>query len=393
VTSWSSNPDDDPASWNVDTTVDYDPIVSPPTWIVPSAGVPSQDPIQPSNNNEWIAFHDNRLFFVWRTGEMHFSNPKARLNVMSSADFGQTWDFETTIAMGCDVREPSFVSIGGRLFLRFFNAGTLPYTFDPQHLWRCERLSQGNWTQPATWGDPGAIIWDTKTRGGKLYQTSYVGTHYGTGPSAIDLRFETSTNGIDWAPVSSSTSPVVYTGGVSEASFEFDENGDLWAVTRDEDGDATGFGSHVVTAPASDLGNWSFPSKCDPQCYESPRLFRHGKDLYLIARRDPVADFDLGLTSLPLELQRWANLAEYGSRPKRTTLFSIDRATKTVVPVVDLPGCGDTAFPSIWRLDAHTFLVANYTSPLNHPDWAWLQGQVSSEGSKIYFVTITFQKH
>jgi len=60
------------------------------------------------------------------------------------------------------------------------------------------------------------------------------------------------------------------------------------------------------------------------------------------------------------------------------------------VHLVDLPGTGDTAFPSVWRIGAHEFLVANYTSPLPDPNVTWIQGQLSSRGTQIYLLEITF---
>jgi hypothetical protein len=59
------------------------------------------------------------------------------------------------------------------------------------------------------------------------------------------------------------------------------------------------------------------------------------------------------------------------------------------VHLLDLPSAGDTAFPSIRRLGAHEFLIANYTSPLDAPDASWLDGQVLG-GTAIYLVTATF---
>ena len=58
--------------------------------------------------------------------------------------------------------------------------------------------------------------------------------------------------------------------------------------------------------------------------------------------------------------------------------------------VVDLPGAGDTAFPSVRRTGPNTFLVANYTSPLADPDRPWIVGQTSTEGTQIYLLTLTF---
>jgi hypothetical protein len=389
VASTVTTPDDDPAAWTVDTTVDYDPVVAPPTWVVPSPALPAQIQVQPSNNNVAICFHEGRLYFAWRTSALHFAGPTTRLYVMSTPNMGASWDYETEVFMGTDLREPSLLSIGGRLFFRFFQAGSNPVQFTPIALWRCERLAQGSWTTPVTWGVPGEVAWDVKVRGGNAYMTSYVGTHYGTGPSAIDVRFQTSANGIDWAPVTSSA--VVYTGGVSEVGFELDETGGLWAVTRDEDGDSTGWGSHVINTAMG--AAWPFPAHCDPRCFESPKMFRHGKDLYLIGRRDPVAPFDLGLVGLVgFDVAKWINLVAYSLRPKRTTLHQVDRATHAVNELVDLAGCGDTCYPAVCRLDADTFLVANYTSPLTHPDWPWIEGQLSPEGTQLYLTTIHFKR-
>jgi hypothetical protein len=35
--------------------------------------------------------------------------------------------------------------------------------------------------------------------------------------------------------------------------------------------------------------------------------------------------------------------------------------------LTDLPGDGDTAFPSIIQIDENKFTIANYASPLGHP--------------------------
>jgi len=179
-------------------------------------------------------------------------------------------------------------------------------------------------------------------------------------------------------------------GGVSEAAFEFDEGGDLWAVTRNEDGDRSGFGSHVAWAPAGDLGAWRFPSPCDPERYDSPRMFRRGRELYLLARRDVGGPYDMGLDLLPIPLQRSIYLPAYSSRPKRSALYRIDRERHQVEHLIDLPGAADTAFPSVLRASADEFLVANYTSPLWFKHRSWLEGQLSVFGTSIYLVWLRF---
>ncbi|MGE3675563.1 MAG: hypothetical protein AB7K71_38200, partial [Polyangiaceae bacterium] len=63
---------------------------------------------------------------------------------------------------------------------------------------------------------------------------------------------------------------------------------------------------------------------------------------------------------------------------------------RKVVHIRDLPGAGDTAFASVRRIDAHHFLVANYTAPLDDPDQTWVKGQTSDRGTQVYFVDIRF---
>jgi hypothetical protein len=385
------SPSDDPSAYTVDTTVDYDATIAPVQWVVPSVALPPQIQHTASNNCIGLCFHQGLLFLGWRTNDFHFASTNAKMYVVSSADLGQTWNLELEVNLQSDVREPSFVSMNGRLFFRFFQAGTDPLAFQPQHLYRCERLGPAQWSPLVTWGDPGEIAWDVKVRGGKAYQTSYIGNHYAAGMGTIDLRFRVSSDGIDWQPIDPAK-PTEYTGGDSESAFEFDETGGLWAVTRDEDGDASGFGSHFATATSAAPGDWVFNAATDPYRYDSPKMFRHGKDLYLVARRNPNGPYDLGYNFLPFDVRKDLYLGVYSCSPKRTALYSIDRAAKRVVWIQDLPGDGDTAFPAVWRLDAHTFLVANYTSPLGNPDRWWIHGQVSPEGTQIYFTTITFKK-
>lgn len=388
----AATPSDDPDDWVVDTTRDYDPVVSPPIWVAPSAALPAAARCDASNNNCAIAFHDGRLFLAWRTNETHFASANARLLVVSSTDLGRTFEMEHEVAIGADVREPSLLSLGGRLILHYFEAGTNPVAFEPKHVWQSERLGPGRFSRAVTVLQAGEVPWDLKVRGGRAWMTSYRGGHYNlSGPADVDVLFQVSADGLAWAPVPG-TGPGgrVYRGGVSEVGFEFDPAGGLVAVTRLEDGDTTGFGAHVATAAAGSLGSWSFPARADRERYDSPRLFRHGDDLYLVARRDVGGPYDRGLTYLPFDLQRIYNLGAYSLRLKRTTLYRVEPATRRVIPLVDLPGCGDTAFPAVARLSANEFLVANYTSPLGGYDPSWIEGQIAAAGTQIYLTTITF---
>ena len=385
----SGPPSDDPDDYAVDTSVEYDLEVSEPRWVVPSDALPPEIETMDSNNNVAIALHEDRLFLAWRTAEYHFASRNAKIFIVSSTDMGESWDFEQEIALRTDLREPFLYVARDVLYLTFFEAGDLPVAFEPHVMWRTARQGLGEWTDLETWGEPGEIPWEIKERGGRVYLTSYLGDHYGTGESNVDVRFWVSDDGVSWAAIDADD-PTVYHGGCSEAGFEFDAEGALWAVLRNEDGDETGFGSLLCHAEPDALGQWDCPTESDPERYDSPRMFRHGDDLYLVARRDIDGPYDQGVEGVSYVELRGQYLADYSARPKRTAIYRIDRAAERVVHIVDLPSAGDTAFPSIRRLGPHQVLVANYTSPLDDPDISWVDGQASSEGTQIYLVTLTF---
>ncbi len=383
-------PSDDPKDWAVDTSLEYTPKLSEADFLIPSHRDPAETlPLLASNNNVDLHFFDGRLYLAWRNAPTHFAGTQTKLHLMSSADLGQSWRYEASVFMGTDMREPHFLDVGGVLRFQFFQAGTDQLAFEPKTQWRMALQPDGGWSAPEQWGLPEEVSWELKTRGGVAYRGSYLGAHYAIGVDAgpsVDVYFTQSHDGLSWEPTEPDAG-VVYSGGASEVGWELDEDGTLWAVLRNEDGDLTGFGSNVCTAAPGHYGHWECAPKSDPYIYESPRMFRHGKDLYLVARRNLDGPYDKGLDA-GFNDQKVANLLSYSDSPKRTALFQIDKLHRQVVWLMDLPSAGDTAFPGIARLDAHRFLVANYTSPVDMPDLTWFQGQTCDCGTKIYLQTI-----
>jgi hypothetical protein len=376
----------------VDSSVTWEPVLGEPRFVVPARNLPPEAaPVMASNNNADILLHDGRLYLGWRTSETHFASAQTRMHVLSSADLGASWRYERSDFLGAVLREPHFLSLGGRLFFHFFEAGVDRFRFEPKRQWRVERTAKGSWTERETWGLEGEITWSMKVRGGVAWRTSYRGNHSTLGqPPDIQVFFTRSTDGVTWEPVSGDG--VVYRGGVSEVAFEFAANGDLWAVTRNEDGDTTGFGSHVCFAPRDALGSWTCSPKSDPERYDSPKMFRHGDELFLVARRDVGGPFDQGRSDVSFADAQLQYLAAYSGRPKRTALYRLDQLARKVVHVFDFPSAGDTAFPSIVRLDAHRFLISNDTSPLDKDlDRSWWNAQNSEDGTRVYLVELTFQ--
>ncbi len=401
------------------------PRVTDVRWVVPSPGLPPEAAPLPANNNVAIERFDGRLYLAWRSAPTHFASDQAALVVTSSADEGRTFRLEQRLERKTDVREPHFVVMNGKLILYFMELGSTAVSFEPKQAHRLWRRPDGSWSDVEKAPLPERMmVWEIKTHDGLAYLTAYQGNHYTSdNEAAIDVYFKKSTDGLTWEDVNPSR-PVVYHGGVSEVAFEFDAGGNLWAVTRNEDGDASGFGSHVAFAPAGALGEWQFPSKSSPFRYDSPRMFRQGDDLYLVARRNIVytgdgerdfvdAPFDTwgeGDDFLPLSLRRASRLLAYSARPKKTSIYTIDRRRRAVVWLKDLPSASDTAFASVAQLDARRFVIANYSSPVRGggfawaPDselapaacdgaarWSWIRGQTSHDcGTRIYLATLSF---
>jgi hypothetical protein len=368
-----ATPSDDPADYDVDATVDWTPVISEPRFIIPSADLPVA--AQAANNNVAMALAGGRTFVAWRSAPTHFAGPKTEMHVISSETGAAPWTHETTFALGTDVREPAFLLDQGRLVLTFFEAGTNPAAFEPIAVWRAERCDAGQWSS-ARISEGEKVPWDVKTRDGLTLRTAYSGDHYGDGLLSLHLE-QTVDAGVTWTPLG--TDPVS-TGGDSEAAFEIGADGSLWAVTRNEDGDATGQGSKVCSAPADDWSAWTCSDVSDPERYDSPELLRHGDDLYLLARRDIGGPYGEDSGMIP-----------YSSRPKRSALYRLNTTERRVEWIQDIPGVGDTAFVSAWRTGPHSWTFANYTSPLDAPDVSWLTGQTSPRGTQIYLAELRFE--
>lgn len=384
---FAGSPTDDPKAYAVE-DAEYDVVASPYYWVVPGPGNSEEVISQKSNNNVAIEFFQNRLFLAFRTSKSHFAGKGTRMYIISTGD-GKNWELEWRSETGQDAREPQLISYKGQLHFYYFTAGTKPTQFKPSKIYKITRGGMKAWSSPEQILEEGEVHWEMKVRDGLLWMTSYLGSHYrvGGGAAKLLLKLKKSSDGKNFTPENPSRD-FVYMGGVSEAGFEFDADGNLYSVTRNEDGDASGFGAHLVFAPSYDLSYWSMASTA--QAYESPRMFRHGKDLYLIARRQlSNAPFDWARRG-GYGWRRIVNWLHYSLTAKTTSLFKMDADSRELKLVMDLPGAGDTAFPSIRRVNAHTFLVANYTSPLHRKYRKWIVGQLKQ--TKIYLIALKFVK-
>lgn len=373
---------DDPFNYVIDSTSNYTPKITTPFWIAPNPNLENIE-FGKSNNNVSIVVFKNRFYIALRTGRTHFASKHTKLFMLSTSDFNN-WKTELVFATGKDYREPYLIEIADSLRFFCFEAGVKMSKFEPQRI-RKFTLIDSVWSAPIEVLQKGEVHWEMKNRLETTWFSSYKGAHYELKkPSSVDLYFGKEEK-------NELLNKKVYFGGVSETAFEFDADSNLWAVTRLEDGDKTGFGSHVVFASKKNLNQWEFPSKADVNCYMSPRMFRHNDELYLIARKQlGKQPFGRAKTTLSWKKQRLKNWIRYSLTPKTTALYRINKELRKIEWIMDLPGTGDTAFPSIQRLDEHRFLIANYSSPLSKKKRPWLFGQLGKTG--IYLVVLEFSK-
>jgi len=254
-----------------------------------------------------------------------------------------------------------------------------------------EYHGEGNWSKQESWAQPGEIAWQYQIENDTAYVMSYLGDHYGLKFPKIKVYFNKSSDGINWEPVNSSQ-PVIYVGGISEIGWMFDLEGIVYGVGRNEDGDTSGWGRRVLTNVNKSFT--CFGSQSDPNIIESPRMFRHGNDLYLVGRTDPTGTFQINNWAedlLPKNLHHYLDLGEYSLRPHGNAIWKVLKGSGKLWKMLDLPGCGDTSFPSILRVGAHKYWLANYSSPLDVCySWPWILGQISKKGTQIHIIELEF---
>jgi hypothetical protein len=355
------------------------PSLGPSITVVPDASaMPPEVLSQAAHNNLDVAWHEGRLYFAFRTAPSHFASWQTVLYVVSTTD-QKTWTYETEVSLETDVREPRFLEVGGELFLYFAVLGDNPLAFKPQGT-RAMRLVHGcTWTDPVPiepMGETDFIPWRGRTIDGKSYLIGYGGGagSYDASGAAIRVRWLETKDGMTFTPAVG-TDGVVLEGGASETDLAMLPDGGLVAVSRNEEGDETGFGSKICRAEKGALGNWTCAT--DPKKYDSPLVFRHGDDVYLVGRRNltDTGNFDLMQTDKTLFEQRLTYQVAYWKTPKRCSLWKVDPVALTVSFVLDLPSAGDTCFASELAIGQDRHLIYNYTSDPELGDLSWNDGQ------------------
>ena len=348
------------------------PIQSRPITVVPSAGLPPEVEVDASNANLSVASFHHRVFMVFRTAKWQIADDNARMYVVSSRDQVH-WRHEGTFAYNRDIREPRLLVFHHRLLLYMALLGSNAAAFEPGGTVVTRWRGSGRWTKPRHILDPDFIPWDLAVHRGRAYMLGYTGGGgtFQPNPPPKYVYWLRSKDGLRWRGVNPKQ-PIVYTGQCGETSFAFRHNGSIVTACQTEEVDDLGWGAKVCTAPAD--ATWRWTCRGDTRRLDSPMVFADRGHVYVIARRQVAFDgeYDYLHKNLPDTDAQFAMYdAEYAATTKRCALWRIDPKTREFAPIVDVPGAGDTCYPSRIPLGRHRYLIYNYTSPLDGSDPPW----------------------
>lgn len=341
--------------------------------IVPSSGLDPRSLVQNANNNLDVVRHQGRVYLAFRSAPTHFASSEVVLNVVSTED-EQSFRYETSFRLGRDLREPRFLSLGDKLFLYVARLGSDPFDFEPEGVSVSEKQGDGSWSELTPVGPKGAIAWRVKPLGDEALMVLYRGGEnlYSFTAAPMTVELWRSRDGRAWQPFSASGASVL-SGGGSETDFVI-HGRELLAVVRNEAGDASGTGSKLCRGNGTTLVDWK--CKTDPRKYDSPLVFEHDGEVYVVGRRNLSGDGRYAVSGRSGPLGKIENELAYITTAKRCSLWHWDQEADQLSFVLDLPSRGDTCFPSLLDADDPTHVVIyDYSSDIDGPELPWSAGQ------------------
>lgn len=324
----------------------------------------------PANNNLDLVRFDGRVWLAWRTAPTHFASRHARLEVSSAPGIDGPWRHEGTVALGADGREPRWTVDGSRLHLWFMELGTDPRRFQPRGVHRATVEAGGDGDglgPPRRVLDADTVPWRIRRLRGRWALIGYRGAEkmYSARPADPTVEVWWSDDLESWDP------PVDLHPGGTECELVELPDGRLLGLTRNEGPSRRG--SDLLVGPElDDLAVTPIARKLD-----SPHLFLWDGVPHVLARRQLAfgGRYDLVPRRTPGSLAIRVDQLVWWLTRKRSTLYRIDVDRPAVIPVIDLPSRGDTAFAAVLPEPDGTVLVADYTSPASGGDVMWMRGQ------------------
>ena len=163
-------------------------------------------------------------------------------------------------------------------------------------------------------------------------------------------------------------------GGGTETDFAVDSSKTLFAVVRNEAGDAAGAGSKLCRGNGVTLGDWV--CKTDVRKYDSPLVFIHEDEVYVVGRRNLSGDGRYDISTHQGALRTIQNELAYITTAKRCAVWHWDKAKDELGFVMDLPSRGDTCFPSkLEGAEPGHVVIYDYSSDIDGPELPWSAGQ------------------
>lgn len=362
--------------------------------VVPSPGLPGDLPATGANNNLDVVRHDDgRVYLAWRNAPDHFASTSVVINVASSTD-ETSWQREASFSQGTDIREPRFLSWNGTLLLYVSLLGSAGASFEPRGVARAEKPAGAaagiGFSALEDLGWPPYIVWRTRVERGRAYLTRYLGGEhiYAFDGQPLTVELLTSADGRAWSPAAPGQ-PVIWTGGGSETDFAQTADETLYGIIRNEGGDDEGWGSKICRTAGTAVAPWS--CRHDPRRFDSPLMFEHDGEIYLVARRNVTVDgrFDLGSSEPDRRTRVIGYHLAYLGKPKRCAIWRFVPGEDRVAFVIDLPSRGDTCFAGQFVGDsADTRIIYDYSSDIDGPEVSWNQGQ--NGPTYIYRHTVRF---
>lgn len=344
-------------------------------------------PLERVHRNRSMAFPDlarfeGRLYLAFRTAPSHFPSTKAHLQIYTSTN-GKFWRAEHLIDHIHDVRDPHFLVFRGELYLFLLSHTHGLRHHGPETISYMKKSAAG-WTEPAELPVKKSGFWDIRVRDDRIYMSVYSRGLEDGKRTSRRLRFISSSDLTYWETVFESpiTREKLGIYGTSEATFDFDEQGNIAGTIRSLIYPNLNFSFSPARSDSWRVEVDRF--KCD-----GPRLFSHSGSYYLAARRslfyrlrnEPFRFFN-GLRSL-------VNIARYSFSRKRTALYRFNLRELRISHITDLPSHGDTGYSAVARLSAKRYLLVYYSSDISsEKDFSWLRGQMGA--TRLYSCIITF---
>ncbi len=238
-----------------------------------------------------------------------------------------------------------------------------------------ERGADGAWSALEPTGPAGAIAWRVKPYQGGALMVLYRGgaNLYSFNGEPMTVELWRSEDGRKWRPFSG-RGAVVLRGGGTETDFAIDGSNTLFAVVRNEAGDASGAGSKLCRGSGATLGAWT--CKTDVRKYDSPLVFEHDGEVYVIGRRNLSGDGRYDISEHRGSLGAIQNELAYITTAKRCAVWHWNKADDRLGFVMDLPSRGDTCFPSqLEGTEPDKVVIYDYSSAIDGPDLPWSAGQ------------------